>query len=1068
MKKKGLKMVGTVIRTGSFPIVLLTFIVLCFPVSLRALTADRSFNQFIVDHWTSNNGLPQNTAEVIVQTRNGFLWIGTEEGFVRFDGVHFTVYDSSVLPLPEHQVLSITEDSKEPVIWVGFLKGVLLKFNYKDGSYTIYTPKDGLPDSSIIKIILNADNSLWLATNGAGITRFYPGKKVIVYDKSKGLESNTVNDMIVDSQHHLWFTAGKTLYSLVDNRLTPVVTSPEKSFSKIYFDHKGRLFAGTIGDGVFVVNRNEHSLTPFQDEVLGGEMIGSIAQDREGNFYIGTYENGVFRVRNHGEADISIDDLLSINYAVSFLGDAEGSLWIGTRGYGLWRLKAGKFVVFGSKSGFKQSVIFPVMELNDGAILAGTWAGGLYRMKRRKFRQVLFPPILTGKTTVLSFAQAADNSLWVSAYGKGVVRIGENKETRLYTTDDGLSGNIVSVIYPDSANRMWFGGFKGVLQELDPKTGNIVSFGKNAGLDGSSIRCITEDFAHNIMVATQRGAFIKRGDRFARLTSNFPSINVESIRPVSSRRIYLATDKGLFIKEGNSLFTIGRSEGLPLSSLFDVITDNAHNLWMTSNKGIVLLKKQEVDDFIAGKTKSVTVEKYGTSDGLVTPECDGGTQPNTWRSRDGKIWFATAKGVAVVDPANMKKNTVVPPVEILSLKVDDDKPIEYVESGISLKPGITSLQINYTGLSLLFPQKVSFIYRLKGLSNKWVNAGDRRYAIYTSLAPGDYTFEVKAANNDGVWSEHAATLSFSVKPFFYQTIWFKLLVLFGFIFVIIYLVRHKLTAMKERERILAMLVDDKTKDLREIIRHIRKMSGKLREISVTLNTSMGETHQAFNLSKSMITEASSSLSDITGKLTNTKNDVLEMRSVVSSLRQKADQSSTVLEGAVSSMTHIRNAASQIEEIVEVVNEIAFKTNLLSLNAAIEAARAGDSVKGFTVVANSIRELSKQTAEALAVIKHHTSETVKTVEAGQDAVNASVSFISQLIGDFRSISASMENISTLISEHLLEVESIDHSIIAAGGYSEKAAKMVENILLVSKQLEDETARLKREVEKISDS
>ncbi|MCK5808015.1 hypothetical protein KAH37_03405, partial [bacterium] len=548
----------------------------------------------------------------------------------------------------------------------------------------------------------------------------------------------------------------------------------------------------------------------------------------------------------------------------------------------------------------------------------------------------------------------------------------------------------------------------------------------------------------------------------------FANINIEGIYATKAGRIYFASSKGLFIFENNKIYNIGKNAGLPVTSLFDVITDNNNNVWVTSNKGIVFITKEMINRFMRGEISTIEARHYGVGDGMPTAECDGGTQPNTWKGEDGRIWFPTSKGVVVVNPNKIIKNEIIPLTAITTIKSDNNLPVAFNQDDFSFAPETTTVQINYTGLSLLFPQQVSFIYRLIGLSDEWVNAETRRHAIFTSLPHGTYTFEVKAANNDGVWSTQSSQFTFTIEPFFYQRIWFRLLALLSIITALTLFVKHKIGEIKRKEKLLGEMVEEKTKDLKEIIRHIKKMSGKLQKISNILSLNMHDTQETFSLSKTMMQDASSSLSDITGKLTGTKKDVLSMHTVVTSLGKKADASSAVLGGVVTSMTNVQMAVNQIEDIVEVVDEIAFKTNLLSLNAAIEAARAGDSVKGFTVVADAIRELSKQTSDALNIIKQHTKETVQTVEEGQLAVNTSVTFITQLIGDFRSISSMMENISLLITNHLQEVESIDHSVTAVSQHSESASNLINDILNVSNQLDDETKRLKREVGKISDS
>ncbi len=1013
----------------------------------------------MLDEWDNARGLPQNSVTTMVQARDGFIWMGTEEGFVKFDGIKFKLFDDSTLPLENHSTKFIFEDIKSPNIWVGTDGGGLLNLNYETEGFKIFDIKSGLPDNIIISGTQTDDGDFYAGTAKYGVAVIKPDGSIYVIDKSKGLPDNSVK--FVGKLNNTVWVASKNYLSRIDGSGAREVASFPSEITTIHFESADKFLIGTAGDGIITFNPQNKDTGKFKPKLLADKMISSINIDSHGCTFVGTYNDGFFRFCNREDDKTN---WLPTNYVVSIMEDTEGSVWFGTRGYGLFRVKEGKFITYGRKNGLTEAVVFPITESHDGGMWLGTWAGSIYKLKDGKLNKYTFGEELASYDTVLTLFQEKTNVLWAGVYGKGLLKIVDNgASTRLYTEKEGLPEKTIAVLFKDSKGILWIGMMsKGIAYMKDDV---ITQF---PGSEHMAVSAITEDHAGNIWIGTKRGPFKIIGDSLVQEFTNLENISTLSIYPASDGKMIFASDNGLTVYEKSmGAITIDRKKGIDVKTIFDVTEDNAGNLWLTSNKGIRFIEKKEFESFLDGSIPKVNPVTYGFKDGLLTPECNGGTQPNIWKARDGKIWIPTAEGAAVVDPSDIKTNSVVPPVHIVSVAANDRKITNFNGDVISFKPGTVSVSFEFTGLSFLFPDQVKFKYILEGLEKKWKDAGTQRYTYYTNLDPGKYVFRVIAANNDNVWNKEGASVVFIIEPFFWQTLWFRIILTLIILAGIVFWINRKVTEIRNRENLLSRTIQSRTKNLRDIILHIKSLSDTLADISRTISGNTGITAEKFNATYAMIDTASSTLSDITAKLSETSENVQEMNKTLTRISGKADNSTIVLNDAVEAIERIESSANQVSNIVEVVDEIAFKTNLLSLNAAIEAARAGDAGKGFAVVAESVRELSVQTTNAVEMIQKLIDDAISKVSSGRSSVNNIVNFINELVSEFRSISHQINQIRQVIEQHVNEVGNVDHSLSDIRRITQENTTMVDGVYQVSRRLNAETANLRKEVAKIQD-
>ena len=1038
------------------------FAIIFFCASLGAVGKEIGLSQLMLDNWTATQGLPQNSVLTMVQTRNGYLWMGTEEGFVRFDGISFTVFDKGNLPLETQHILWMIEDRDLPVLWVGTDGGGLVRFDYRTYAAQVFTEKDGLPNNSVVRIVQNADGSLWVATR-KGLFLFKDGKVQQILRKKDGLPTDDLKAMVMDDEGRLWLGGRAGRIGWVQDGKPNILDSLDAAVSNLFIDAQGKLFVATQ-KGLFSLAKGKEIFRPVQAEHLQNYSSSVVFEDSTGTLWVGTEEAGLFRIRPDEKRGITPEDKFYLTNIAAVFEDREGSIWVGTRGAGLYRFREGKFMTIGGPGVFRSEVIFSIHESKSGGMWFGSFGGGLYQYQNDRVSLFLHEDVLTEESTILSLVEDRDGVLWAGVYGKGLFRW-DGGQGRLYTQEDGLPNNNVSAVYRDSKGRIWVGtNDTGIAYSQDEGFRRLDTEGEYS----TKISHFYETKAGDILVATRMGLTKWDGTGFSVPYEQLKGMQIFSMVEDSQRHLYVVTANGLFIITGDRISQVTMRTGLPIENIFDILLDGDENLWMTSNKGVIFLDRQQAKLFGDGTIQKVSPKLYGVTDGMMSAECNGGSQGNTYRDKKGRLWFVTAKGVAVLDPKRIAINEVAPPVDVAEVVVDKQVvPLSDEEGVPELGPGVTTVEFNYTALSFLFSDKISFKYQLVGFDRDWIDAGTRRTAFYSNLRPGTYTFRVTAANNDGVWNKTGAEYRFYLKPYFYQTWWFRILLILFVAGAVVAYIRMKAREIRNREVEMARIIESRTKDLRDIILHVQNMSERLTEISDLLNRSTATTAERSGDTYAKIDLVSSTLTDITAKLSDTRKQVVSMNEVVTKISEKADESSTVLAQAVGAMELIASSAAEIRNIIEVVGEIAFKTNLLSLNAAIEAARAGEAGKGFAVVAESVRELSNQTAGSLNSIRALVNDTGDKVLSGKGAVDNSTHFIGEVISEFKGISDRMGRINAIIEKHVAEVGRIDVSLYEIRRLTQDNTVLVEEVHRAAQQLKDETSRLVREVTKIQE-
>jgi signal transduction histidine kinase/ligand-binding sensor domain-containing protein/DNA-binding response OmpR family regulator len=792
--------------------------ILC-PAVQASLDPSIALTQYVRKSWQTEAGLPENSVMSIAQTADGYLWLGTEEGLARFDGVKFTVFDKRNTPALRSNCITSLLVDRNQVLWIGTHGGGVTTF--QRGKFESVQAEAGLSSDSILSLHEDAQGDLWIGTDGAGLVRHHNGG-FRRYFKEDGLTGNTAFSVTSDRHGTVWIgtQGGLTRFS------------------------SGRFTAFTRG--------------------LGKEEIRSVYVDRRGSLWIGTYGSGVFRIRPDGLKHFTAKDGLSSNMVSSLYEDEAGTLWIGTLDRGINRFVNGRFDSFTQKDGLSGDGVWAIFEDRAGALWLGGTEGGLNYFQKGIFTPIGRPEGLTSDV-VLSLYEDREHALWISS-DKGLTKWQDGRSTH-YTTRDGLPDNLVLSIAQDGDGSIWAGTRGGLarlhggrFQSLGPEGGlapahtivctytdrhgqlwvgsrgavsrfdgtRFATYTTRNGLPGNLVVSMYQDEADTLWIGTDGGGLVSFKDgKFRSYTTHdgLPGNAIWSILGDSDGVLWLGTNGGGLVRFAKGNFTAyTRENGLTDDVVFEVLDDNLGRLWMTSNKGIFSVRKEELAAFAAHRINSVSSRLYGTAEGMRSRECNGGFQPAGLRTADGRLWFPTMKGLVSVAPSGLLKPQA-PPSIVIEGVLSGNRPLRF-EDKLLLPPGNRELDFRFAAPFFDAPENLRFRYMLEGFDKDWVSAGDQRVAHYTNLPPAEYRFRVVACLNDAC-TPGAASVRLTLLPAFHetQTFWFFLAAVALGLGATLY--RIRISHLKAKERNLRLLVAERTKELRESRDQLRESRDQL-------------------------------------------------------------------------------------------------------------------------------------------------------------------------------------------------------------------------------------------------
>ncbi|HKX27431.1 MAG TPA: two-component regulator propeller domain-containing protein, partial [Blastocatellia bacterium] len=653
-------------------------------------------------------------------------------------------------------------------LWIGTAGGLI---SLKDGKFTTLAIPGGMAANCINTLYEDRQGNLWIGTYGAGLTRFRNGE-FTRYTSQEGLASDFVYAVIEDHAGNLWVGTRQGLDCFKDGKFTHYTVKDGLPFEQVAAIHESRdrsLWIGTAGG--LTRFKDSRFTTYTQNDGLSFEIVKCIREDQAGVLWIGTEGGGLNRFVDGKFTAFSLKEGLSNSSVLDLYQDREGMLWIGTLGGGLNRLRDDRIITYTTKEGLVNDVALAIYQGRDRSIWIGT-IGGLTRFKDGQFSNYLTRDG-AADIKVLALTEDDGGNLWIGTNG-GLCRF-KNGQYTTYTAKDGLSHNTIRALHYDRDGTLWI-GTRGGLDRL--KDGKFMP-PSTLGFQSNTVHIIYEDRGGSLWFGSNEGLARFKDGQFTTYTTREGLSHdfVFSIHEDAEGTIWIGTAGGGLnrFKEGKFV-GYGTKDGLFDDGVHQILEDARGNLWMSCNRGVFRVSKRELNDFAEGKIRAVTSVVFGTSDGMKSSECNGSTQPAGIKTGDGRLWFPTMKGAAVIDPDAIRSQRLPPLVHIESIVANNQKAILTGNPGlISFSSNTPRLEINYEGISLSAPEKVRFRYYLEGFDRDWIDAGSRRVTYYTNLPPGTYRFKVMAGNSDGVWNETAASYEFYLAPRFYQQYWFYLL-----------------------------------------------------------------------------------------------------------------------------------------------------------------------------------------------------------------------------------------------------------------------------------------------------
>lgn len=758
-----LEAIITVVRALSSPLRCL-FLALCLGWSCAALDPGKSLTQYAHRIWGQEEGLFQPTVYSILQTRDGFLWLGTQDSLIRFDGVRFREFDDSGhMALHRTLVRSLMED-KHGHLWAASVGSGIAEIS-SGGVAKRLTAKDGLPSDDVFCLNEGEDGTIWACTD-KGLAQ-WNGRKLSSFTTVNGLPSNLIRDTCQSPEGTRWvagFDFGLAR-SAAGERYQPysdASISAKDSVTAMYCAGDGSLWAGTSAGLVHIAGKNSHRITTRDG--LPDNAVSALAEGRDGSLWIGT-NSGVSRYRRGEISAYTTRDGLSHSVVLSLYEDREGTLWAGTKN-GLDQFTDSKVTPYTTAEGLSSNEVGPILEDKEGKLWIGTLGYGLSSFNGRRFTSLTTRDGLLDNT-ILSLETDAAGDLWAGT-AKGLNRLRHGRVIGSYTHRNGLSGQEIRALFSDMDGTLWVGTDKG----LDRFDGiGFVNSHILSEKDSAGILALAGGRTASLFVSTEDSRFftVRNGT-----TTSYPTDVTRSVDCYLVDRAIHETwmgtlGSGLLRWRGGVFTPVRVKDGMYDNRIYGIAKDDYANFWLASSKGIFRVSQKELDDFADGKIPYITSIPFST--GQLRFECQSGVQPAATRTRDGRLWFSTTNGLVMVDPNHLHSNGVPPPVQITAVIVNGQRILAGKEA-LVLKPAERNIEIRYAGLSFISPEKIAFQYKLEGFDKSWTDAGSRREAFFTNLPPGAFQFKVKARNADDVLSVQDASLSFQVEPRLYQQVWF--------------------------------------------------------------------------------------------------------------------------------------------------------------------------------------------------------------------------------------------------------------------------------------------------------
>lgn len=1018
-----------------------------FSIVFLLFNISNSFSQNITfEHLSSSDGLAHNNVNCLIKDSHGYMWFGTEDGLNKFDGYSFTIYTHSEddsLSLPSSFITYLLED-KDGLLWIGTVNGISC-FNPKKESFknfsrepghknymiakeitkifeasnghiligsheglSIYDKKNdtitNIPNKegkikgkTIFEIISDRTNKIWFFTSGQQATVFDPSTNKYEYFELP-LTSNYLTQVSKDETGNFYiscYNCGITKFDPITKKVIDVWTVNQFNSSNIrgsFWGANEKLWVATDGGGINIIDTKTSKIRVLKNNStnlssLSGDAVYKVLIDNLGITWVTIYNKGIdiYNPNKYKfelfEFDISNLEGIGNKTISSVYEDSKGRIWIGSDGDGLYLFNRNNnsFKKYrhdpNNNNTLSTNKIICLGEDNNGNILAGTWQGGLnvldvernlvtrihYKDKQESYPPNIWDIITISDGKVLFFSQGNNEN-------SGVMEYDSNNKTYIKSRKFDIKGSFIKTMYEDSKQNLWIGTKKNGIW-IYPKQGEPKNIkfkeGSNNCLSNNDVRAIHEDNNGIFWIGTEGGGVNK------------------------------------FDEQANTFKVYTDKNGLCSNSIDAILQDKKGKLWISSSKGLNQFDPKN-EEFI----------KYSPADGLQKASFSS----SAIESKTGEFYFAGRAGFNVFFPDSIKNSTYQPQIVLKSLKILN-KPVNINDKSGILKEHIdyvnkivilhkhSILNIEYAALNYTNLEKVKYAYIMEGFDDDWHYVDTKREALYTNLDPGKYTFMVKATNHDGVWSNNVKKLEIIILPPWWQTWWFRTISLLAVLIALFSTYKLKVRSIKHQKKVLEKKVEDATLEVKSRNDKLRNAQKMLKSIMDDVKNQLGGASEqlvdATNSQASSAEQISASMEEMASGITQNASGTMQML-------ENAMHVETETEETVDIVSRTLSSIKDISEEIAFISEFARMTNLLSLNAAIEAARAGKHGKSFAVVASQVKKLADQSAE-VAIKIHQLSETgLNLSQEANTKINHLQDYIKNIVSTITTINQSTQH------------------------------------------------------------
>lgn len=721
------------------------------------------------------SAVPQVTVRTMVQTRDGYLWLGTYKGLSRFDGVRLVSFTVANTPSLSSDGIYVLQEDRSGNLWIGTDDGGIIR--YRDGAFASFGPEQGLTETEVRSICEGRDGTLWAGTQ-RGLFRMTNGR-FTAWQATNVPGGASITGLAAVPDGGLWVASSKGLFRLMSDGASAIPVLPNHNVRCVAPDPHGMIWAAVFARG------NVH--IPLESVEAGPALL----PDRYSWFHgvpggdsLLAMKGGTLFRLGRESTNFSVVAHFDKRTVFSACEDIEGNIWVGVEAHGLYRVRKKRVMTHSTADGLPTDKLATLAEDKAGRVWLGTFGSGLFVSEDglMNFQPATVPTV----ANITGFLERRDGSLWFGTYNGDCYRRADAQFVIGLKHSSGCR-----VLCEDREGALWIGTLReGVERHQD---GQVTRFTTRDGLTSDRVRCFIQDAAGDYWIGTARGLNRLSGGRITRFGGE-DVLAKQAILTLHADRqgaLWIGTAGGGLARfRSNQVQMITARHGLASDWIEQILEDDDGNLWLGSQTGILRVSRAELEACAEGRASFVNCLTLGLEDGMIAPNCGSGFKPSCIKSRSGTLWFCTAGGLAIVDPKKVRSHSQAPPVHIEGVTADDQplalQPTRDGEApAVTIGPGATHVGFRYTALSFSAPDKVRFRYRLEGYEEKWVSSGTAREATYTRLPAGAYRFRVTAINNEGVSNETGAMLAVIVIPPWWQTGWFRavaVLALAGFVF----------------------------------------------------------------------------------------------------------------------------------------------------------------------------------------------------------------------------------------------------------------------------------------------